>query len=325
MTEDINNIDEPGFMDRTRLEPEKISFKGKDKLRKEIIDLPESQVEFLSVAYLENEISQEELAELNQCIELEGKNRIIFQEIQKTKLSPPAITYKHKGSLKKLTAGQRTLRIFTTGLSIAATIAILIAGYIFIPDLINSRNPVQVAETGQPAELPEAVIPQRNPIIALAEDLPAPKIRLVKSVHEKKSAPEAAADTSARVFIKNEEPVFAAIVTSSPGISFQTAPTFLIASNNNFTIKETDEDRSRLGKFIASTFREKILGEKDHSDEPLRPFEFALAGVGGLNRLFVWNMELKETLDDTGEPESVYFSSALLTFNAPVRKNDEDR
>ena len=42
-----------------------------------------------------------------------------------------------------------------------------------------------------------------------------------------------------------------------------------------------------------------------------------------MNKLFDWNMELKETFDEAGKVKSVYFSSALLTFNSPVRKTSE--
>ena len=102
--------------------------------------------------------------------------------------------------------------------------------------------------------------------------------------------------------------VFVPVVS---GISFQIPDLSLIASNNSFIPKETDDDRSRLRKFIASTFREKILGEKIYTDEPIRPIEIAMAGVNGLNKLFDWNMELRETLDEAGEVKSVYFSSCI--------------
>ena len=114
--------------------------------------------------------------------------------------------------------------------------------------------------------------------------------------------------------------VFVPVVS---GISFQIPDLSLIASNNSYIPKEIDEDRSRLRKFIASTFREKILGEKFYTDEAIRPIEVAMAGVNGMNKLFDWNMELRETLDEAGEVKSVYFSSALLTFNSPVRKTSE--
>ena len=54
------------------------------------------------------------------------------------------------------------------------------------------------------------------------------------------------------------------------GIRFQIPDLLLIASNNSFIAKETDEDRSRLRKFIASTFREKILREKIYTDEAIK-------------------------------------------------------
>jgi len=81
-----------------------------------------------------------------------------------------------------------------------------------------------------------------------------------------------------------------------------------------------DDERSRLSRFIARTFREKILKEKKISDEPLKTYEVAEAGIDGLNKLLGWQMALVKTNDEAGELKSVYFSSKALKFNAPVRK-----
>ena len=46
------------------------------------------------------------------------------------------------------------------------------------------------------------------------------------------------------------------------------------------------------------------------------------AGVTGLNKLFGWQMALDKKNDENGQPKSVYFSSKILKFNAPVKKRE---
>lgn len=47
----------------------------------------------------------------------------------------------------------------------------------------------------------------------------------------------------------------------------------------------------------------------------------ASACVTGINNLLGWEMELKQTRDARGEPQALNFSSSLLSFSAPVKKN----
>jgi len=94
----------------------------------------------------------------------------------------------------------------------------------------------------------------------------------------------------------------------------------LIASNSTFTISPYDDERSKLSRFIAKAFREKILKENTSQDSPLKGYEIAEAGVTGLNKLLGWEMALDKNNDENGELRSVYFSSKILKFNGPVKK-----
>jgi hypothetical protein len=94
----------------------------------------------------------------------------------------------------------------------------------------------------------------------------------------------------------------------------------LIASTSPISIPSTDDERSNVGRFIARNFRHKLLKEKDSKDTPLQAYEIAEAGVIGLNKLLGWQMALNTVNSETGEPASVYFTSKLLKFNIPVKK-----
>jgi hypothetical protein len=111
-------------------------------------------------------------------------------------------------------------------------------------------------------------------------------------------------------------------VSSDIDLKVEAIPNTLIALNSPVTIPAYDDGRSRLSKFIAKTFREKILKEKNAKDSPLKVYEIAEAGVSGLDKLLGWEMALDEKKDGNGELKSVYFSSKLLKFNAPVKKSE---
>ena len=66
--------------------------------------------------------------------------------------------------------------------------------------------------------------------------------------------------------------------------------------------------------------KEKILKEKTAKDSPLKAYELAEAGVSGLNKLL--DCEMDEKKDANGVLKSVYFSSKIIKFNAPIKKSE---
>jgi hypothetical protein len=111
-------------------------------------------------------------------------------------------------------------------------------------------------------------------------------------------------------------------VSFDSGFKGEVLPNDLIALNQTPAVSVFDDGRSKFSRFIAKTFREKILREKTGKDSPLKGYEIAEAGVSGLNKLLGWEMALDEKKDENGELRSVYFSSRILKFNAPVKKSE---
>ena len=316
------NTDKESF--EPRLPVPENSFPQKDNLKKNITDLTDSQIEYLSVAYLENDLSDEQLAELEENFGQISENRIIFDTIQKIKLTPSTDGYKHKSVLKRLTAGQKVFRIATAALSAAATIAILIISYLFVPDIISDRKNQASSEIIADNIPITLLIAENKPIIKPAEPLIiAPEEIQVNTrvVYAGGVPPMSDLVTSEPVMIT--QPIEYATASASPVIDFMAPELSLMGSNTIFIAEVSDDDRGPVRRFIASTFRQRVLKEETFSDDKLRPYELARASVDGLNRLLDWEMEFKETLDDSGELKSVRFSSTLLTFNAPARKTLE--
>jgi hypothetical protein len=111
----------------------------------------------------------------------------------------------------------------------------------------------------------------------------------------------------------------------TPVISKNPAADSLVPTIIEPGAKVVYDDRSRIGKFIAQTFRDKILKEDIPEDTPLKGYEIAEAGIEGLNKLFGWEMALTRNNDENGELKSLYFSSRTIKFNAPVKNIDQSR
>ncbi len=315
----------------TLLSPQKGKSFKKDLLKKVPADLPPSQIEYLSVAYLENDLSASHIKELKENLSQNKENKRVFDAIQKTRLKAPGIAYKHKKLLKKETRERKILRLTFTGLSAAAAVALLIVSFITLPPLLNrnsekmainittdtisiqrgvpivtheivssvKQQPVSTVQTASPSE-----IPVREPeeiIISSAENIPVDSTVIPIR------------DTE---YLTAEIPdyLIAEITKEMPAAS-------LVKLNINVRdYNDYDYERSRISRFIASTFREKILKDEEYNDSPLKTYEIAEAGIDGLNRLLGWNMTFVETTDEEGELKSFYFSSRILKFNAPVKK-----
>jgi hypothetical protein len=314
------------------LKPSEKSFSHKDHLKKSTEDLPGSQFKYLCIAFLENDLSADQQTELKESTDQDPEKKRTFELIQKIKLTPADISYKHKSQLIKRPAGQRVIRLSVIGLSAAAVIALVIMTYHIVPrnlsDKINNaaQNIVIDSSLLQPSVeiVSYRIITDKKPVLAKQkrENLSA-GVQKNNSVITQSDSTVPMHNDSLLRNPDNQEielkkiPVFAEI--DLRGISVSNT---LVASNSTFIISPYDDERSNLSRFIAKTFRQKILKENTSKDSPLKAYEIAEAGVTGLNKLFGWEMALSKNNDENGELKSVYFSSKILKFNAPVKKTE---
>jgi hypothetical protein len=310
-----------------RLSPSTESFAGKEKLQRSSAGLSELQIEYLSAAYLEGDLSPEQEADLRQNLNSVPENSIIFNKIRKTKLVPPVVHYMNKSKLKKITVASQITRISAIVLSAAAVIAFLILNHLFVPKPTEVNSEIASALTpdtiyaGQPV-----IIKNRNNIQAIL----LPEKSSLKSGTE---IPSPLNSEQAALVVLPDSMTLIARIQGPGSIVFTGLSSInldpdnnnpsLIASAINYSEPVFDDDRSRLSRFIARTFRDKILKEKQVNEEPLKSYEIAEAGIEGLNKLLGWQMALVKTNDEAGELKSVYFSSKMLKFNAPVKKSEE--
>jgi hypothetical protein len=314
------------------LKPSEKSFPNKNRLQKTTLNLSGSQLEYLSVAYLEKDLSHDEQTELRETVELDPEKKNLFELIQKMRLSPVSLSYKHKKRLIRRTFAGNVIRFSLIGLSAAAIITLVIITSVSKPEPQQVRfektaQTILVDNTIQKPALEKVpkVIKTEKKIISSKKQINnilALSPKTVSSISEPNQNLPVQNDSLLgstdlpRILINK--------ISVSPDIdlNLETVPNTLIALNYIVPVPEYDDVQSRLSKFIAKTFREKILKVKSAKDSPLKVYEIAEAGVSGLDKLLGWEMALDERKDVNGELKSVYFSSKILKFNAPVKKSE---
>jgi hypothetical protein len=322
--------DDAEFLSQSRLCPGNKSFPGKSLLKKSAADLSSAQVEYLSIAYLENDLSPDQREDLQQSIEQNSESKALFDSLQKIRLIPPTSRYKHKNRLRKPAPGAVLLRISYIGLSAAATIALIILSITFLPHFSPSSenlSDLNSFTSGEPFEVSAHVLKGPEEEITIRENIKhhvAGNIPVILSqIKNERDNLTTAPDSSPAIFKKTVS-VFR--IDSLPDFNIdlneQLSNHLLAASSINIKDELLADERNRLSRFITRIFREKILNDNTGSDTPLKPYEIAAAGIDGISRLFGFEMALVGVTDVGGDLKSIYFSSRILKFNAPVRKSN---
>ena len=314
------------------LKPTEKSFPNKNQLQKTTANLSGSQLEYLSVAYLEKDLSHDEQTELKENIELDPEKKKLFELIQKMRLSPVSLSYKHRKRLIRRTFAGNVIRLSLVGLSAAAIISLVIITSISKPGPQQFRFEKTAQTTVVDSTIQKPTLEKAPKVIKTEKKIISSKKQIRNILALSPKTVSSMSEPNQNLPVQNN-PLLGSTdlprilinkISVSPDIdlNLETVPNTLIALNYIVPVPEYDDGRSRLSKFIAKTFREKILKVKLAKDSPLKVYEIAEAGVSGLDKLLGWEMALDERKDVNGELKSVYFSSKILKFNAPVKKSE---
>ena len=316
-----------------RLKPTEKTLPNKNHLKKSTENITDSQFELMCIAYAEKDLSSEQCSELKEIVEHDTDKKRIFELFQKTKFTPTPVSYRGKNLLLRRTIGQKALRFAIIGLSAAAVSLFAIIAFISKTNIVrdNYQKTAQSIQSsgGNGRDRSLHLDYSTNASQKIISDASA-RIAIQMLVHTGQSAgttiPIPGKLHTEQDSLPTPPPrpsVFVEKVTFSPEIILEGngISGSLISLKPNVAIpSDYDDGQSRFSKFIAKAFREKLLREKTPKDNPLKAYEIAEAGITGLNKLLGWEMALDERKDENGRLKSVYFSSKLLKFNAPVNK-----
>lgn len=317
------------------LQPEDRIYQGKELLKKSAASYSPEQFDHLCIANLEHDLNAGQFAELAEIISHDDQKRRTFELISKLRLVQGNEVFTKKRSVKKLTTGQKILRISVLGLSAAATVAILVIAWLALPEnpadetgqiAINGNQDTLRIRSARPVIKIDPLLIQEpvNTLTEIQETIAGSGINELNPVPSEQI--RLAEDTTHSLYLRRADPVITFAVTVSPETITVGKPpaTSLIAFKSAPLPPFFDDGRSNVERFFAKFFHEKIMRDPASAYEPVETYELAEAGLNGLNRLFGWELALQRNTDDKGELKSYYFSSRLLKFNAPVKKTAKE-
>jgi len=311
------------------LNPPDLFFIGKKGLEKSPERLSESQFEHLCIASLENDLTPAQKTELEGIISSDEARRNKFELIQKLKLKPQSGSFARKNILKKLTIGQKMLRLSVIGLSAAATVALFVSVFRFLPQ--NHKNGTQafvqdiIPDSAKIEARPAIVYREEEPVNDRRNINPAAikSVSLISSGSEiAEPAETAVQDPADSAYIFRRVESLAGLKVTVPGDIFTAylPVNDVIRTYDPGYIPPLIDNRSNVELFLARLFHERIMKDKNAGTRPVESFEIAQAGITGLNKLFGWEIALQKNTYENGDTRSYNFSSRLLKINAPVKK-----
>ena len=312
------------------IRPGEKSFTDKNLLKKSASDLYESQFELLCVAASENDLSEQQREDIQKIIAENQKKRKTFDLINSLKLVAPVLKYNNKSLIRKLTTVQKIVRLSVIGLSAAAGIAVMISIFNVSVDKNDKVNPLILTNiTGDSIK----VKAKNNTVVANINTAGEKEIMRPDRI----SAFSTLKKTVTAEMIVSPVISFASDASAGPQeieririskidynkdvklLEKEFAGT-LIAMKTNETSSSEMQEKPGFNEFIAKIFRNRIMKSKTGETGSIKAYEIADAGIIGLNKLLGWQMSLLKTRDDKGDLKSLYFSSKILKFNAPVKK-----
>jgi hypothetical protein len=313
-----------------RIEPGTDPYKGKNTLKRSPADIQEKQFELLCVAASENDLSVSEAEELEIIVSSDPGKKQTLETFRKLKLAPPQLNFAWKSKLHRIGPGGKIIRLSAIGISAAAGIALMVT-------LFNLTG----NKTGNPVtQIPVATVSEKKNNIqekvsgssnnsksekmSVSAFIRGPAVTKVEKNRETEiigndSRPPATDSLVAGSAIVRVNP---SIIDFKKEVNLGETklPMALVTIKPGLTSLPDSVYKKGSSTFIARFFREKIFRSKTPETGTLKGYEVADAGIAGLNKLFGWQMSLQKTKDDKGNIKSLYFSSKILKFNAPLKK-----
>lgn len=312
------------------IKPETGTFRFKESLKKNPTDLSDSQFDYLCISASENDLPSQQRRELDSIIANNPEKKETYEIISRLKLVAPKVTYRRKSELRRLTTTQKIVRLSVAVLSAAAGIALIVSLFNMpVSENVESGSPVSAnisVDSSKSLNKTNEITANANPAVNTEVIKPRNKTllsNLEKTISDEMKAFPAESHT---VDTATREKEIRATGISKIGfkqevnITEKEFSSTLVAIATDDILITDPLHKSGFNEFIAKTFREKILRSKTPEKGSLKVYEIADAGINGLNKLLGWQMSLQKTRNEKGDLKSLYFSSKMLKFNAPVKK-----
>lgn len=297
--------------------PNKAVLKKKSFLRNGI----ENESEYLYIASLEGEISDEEKAQLDAIINENRTRNFDLLLYQKTIIHPSnSIVFPNKTGLKRASIISIRYSTLKRSIRIAASIGLLLSIYTIGRILVNTNHPPELKKSDVAASVNHSLINPKKELQQINQSLYAKSHDFIPNKKTSKALIESIKlvtnfnDQTTR----KKEPIPAKLLS---------------IDSKKIVIEQTIQDEDVIG-LIVSYSRQTIfpaIEEKGYADNSMNKsrireigfFEILQYGVQSFGKLMGKDIHLNAKKDKNGSIEKVNFESDLIAFSTPIRKKQE--
>ena len=282
----------------------------------------------LCIARMEGDLNGKETIEFDKFITGNEKKEKEYNLYKLTKIQPDKfLVFQNKENLKKREEKVFILKKNYQWISVAASIIIFLAIYLFIPKE-KGDNKLSVAELDKNIKV-ESLPVAENDVkkINKINDFNTKKRNTKeKSFTPKKITKEKSNDDAEKDEIVPREINQLAYLNPAE-IKFDFGEprknTNIIINSIGSKVKSpviegNDKNYISFKSYLVGTFNKRVLKKEDKNK--IEFFDIAQASVEGLNKLTGSNMTLKRLYDESGNPDKTEFNSRLIAFSAPIKK-----
>ncbi len=303
-------------------------FENKIKLKKSRIlsGVTINNFDELCIARMECDLKRRETIEFDKFIAGNEKKEKEYNLYKLTKIQPDNfVVFQNKESLKKSEKKIFVLKNNYQWISVAASIIILLAIYLFIPKE-KGDNKLPVAELDKSIKVESLPVTDNEAKkVNILSDLNNNKRNInieAKSFASKKILKEKRNDDIEKdEIIPREINQLAYLYPAEIKLDFDKYKLdkniIYVNIDKGQGKKEVDKKNISFKSYLAGTFNKRILKKEDKIRIEL--FDIAQASVEGLNKLTGSNMSLERLYDESGNPNRTEFNSRLIAFSAPIK------
>jgi len=314
---------------------ENVYLENKSGLKKSGIlsNVTSNNFDELCIARIEGDLKKRETVEFDKFITENEKREKEYNLYRLTKIQADNfVVFQNKENLKKREKKAFVLKSNYQWISIAASIIILLAIYLFIPkEKGNNKLPV--------AELDKSIKVESLPVT----DNEAKKVNKLSDLNSNKINTEEKSFNSEKILKEksnNDSEKDEIIPREINQLAYLTPAEIKFDFNKNKADKniiyvdiniiyvdiykgqekvEIDKKYISFKSYLAGTFNKRVL--KKEGKNKIEFFDIAQASVKGLNKLTRSNMSLERLYDKDGNPNKTEFNSRLIAFSAPIKKD----
>ena len=273
-------------------------------------DMNNEQFELLAAAWAEGDLDADSLSEIESVFQNDPSKRALAEEFKKIRLVPGKEKWHNRNTLLKTAPPVIILKRVMLG-SMAA--AALFLALITLRPLLEKE-----ASVGGPVILPgiEITAAKQESVIPVIHNTRKSIVKTNDAVatdHVSGPAVSGGGSFSRTMpVVIGGNPEMTRLISGINPDDLISIPTYTIA------VDPLNDPRDVNWIMKSLTALSKIIAKED---KPVDGYQIAGACVKGINTVLGWEMDLEKVMSDDGELKALSFSSSLLSFTSPVKKN----